>query len=640
MTDIRQRLLLAFIGVALGIVVVFGAMSYHIALNSSAEKEAQIIRHFTEEQADKLAHTLSWPPDKQALGASLWLNPDNDHIMTIIDERGDTLAGPNLADIFGEDALPFARDHALTEHGFEGHFHGAHGPVFWISAPIAGTPFNLLSVHHSRMPVASLFEHLGTQLLISAALILCLAVWGALLITKLITKRLNKQHDTLVHQATHDGLTGLANRDRLQRRLSELTTDKQGGPDTLALLVMDLDRFKEINDTLGHHLGDEVLKEVAIRLQKTLPKADATVRTGGDEYAILLSDTDAQAAVAAARQIQDAVNRPINLDGIDITPHTSIGIALYPEHGAEPGTLIRRAEVAMYNAKRRGLDHIIYAQELDPYNVRQLSLAGELRNAIDNNQLILYYQPKADLHSQTTTGVEALLRWKHPVHGFVPPGDFIQLAEQSDLIRRITYWVIDEALLQCRAWRQMGISLNVAVNLSPRNLHDPGLTAKIAGLLAKWSVPAEQLTLEITENAIMIDPERALNILTRLNGMGIQISIDDFGTGYSSLVYLKKLPVNQIKIDRSFVMDMTSDENDAIIVRSTIDLGHNMGCHVVAEGVEDKDTLECLKALGCDHAQGYYLSRPLPADELTTWLTQSSWGLDRETAPRRYAAAR
>ncbi len=638
MSDIRQRLLLAFTSIALTIVIAFGGLSYYIALNAGVEKEAQIIRHFAESQAHKLAQTLSSPPDKQALGAALWLSPANDNMMTIIDAQGRTLTGQRLEDIFGGHAIPFSLKHPLSEQTLEGHLHDEQGTVFWISTPIPGSPFNLLSVHHANLPMASLIEHAGVQLLISAIAILCLAIWGALLIANFIAKRLNKQHAALAYQAVHDSLTGLANRNRLLDRLGALTADKENSPGPFALLFIDLDRFKEINDTLGHHLGDEMLKEIALRLQKTLPKADTIIRSGGDEYLILMTDTGAQAVIAIARQIQEAINQTINLDGIEITPHASIGIALYPEHGDDTSGLIRRAEVAMYNAKRRGLDHIIYTKEIDPYNIRRLTLAGELRNAIDNQQLILYYQPKADLRKHTTMGVEALLRWKHPTHGFIPPTDFIALAEQSDLIRRLTYWVIDEALLQCRAWRQMGISLNIAVNLSPRNLHDPGLTAKVAGLLAKWSVPANQLTLEITENAIMLDPERALTILTRLNGMGVQLSIDDFGTGYSSLIYLKKLPVTQLKIDRSFVMEMTRDENDTIIVRSTIDLGHNMGCHIVAEGVENKETLDQLNALGCDHVQGYYLSRPLPAEELTHWLTQSSWGLKPATGP--YAARR
>ena len=281
----------------------------------------------------------------------------------------------------------------------------------------------------------------------------------------------------------------------------------------------------------------------------------------------------------------------------------------------------------MYNAKRHALGSAVYSSELDPYSVRRLTLLGELRSAIDNQQLLLYYQPKVDLTTNRAVGVEALLRWKHPQHGLIPPGEFIPVAEQSDLIHNLTYWVMDEALLQCHVWRQMGYTLNVAINLSPRNLHNPGFPIKVGGLLAKWAVPASGITLEITENAIMIDPERALKTLLRLNHMGVNLSIDDFGTGYSSLLYLKRLPVSQIKVDRSFVMDMTHDKDDAIIVQSTIDLGHNMNCQVVAEGVENKETLERLRRMGCDQIQGYYLSRPLPADEITAWFAQSNWGL-------------
>ena len=466
----------------------------------------------------------------------------------------------------------------------------------------------------------------ATEIAAEALLVIGMAIWIALALSYTMIKQIGKQRKALADWARHDPLTGLLNRNHFHERLAEILDNKEGNNPSFSLLILDLDRFKEVNDTLSHHFGDELLQQIATRITEATPDAELRCRLGGDEFAIL-SRADGHNAVTAARQIQSALETPIVLDKIEIDIHTSIGIAAFPEEPIAAHEFFRRAEVAMYHSKRHGMRLTVYSSTLDPYNKRRLALLGELRNALENQQLLLHYQPKVDLTSNRTLSVEALLRWKHPLHGLIPPGEFIQLAEQSDLIRNLTYWVMDEALYQCHVWRQMGYTLNVAVNLSPRNLHDPGLPVKIGGLLAKWAVPASSLTLEITENAIMFDPERASNILVRLHDMGINLSIDDFGTGYSSLIYLKKLPVSQIKVDCSFVRNMTHDEDDAVIVQSTIDLGHNLDCQVVAEGVENIETLERLRELGCDQVQGYYLSRPLPADDITTWFAQSQWGI-------------
>ena len=468
-----------------------------------------------------------------------------------------------------------------------------------------------------------------------------ISIWLALALSYTMIKRFNRQRRELSYWAQHDTLTGMLNRDHFLEQLAQLLENSHGDGGAFSLLVMDLDRFKEVNDTLGHLLGDELLEQVAARLIEASPDAVLRCRLSGDEFAIL-SRSDGPNAMMAARQIQHMLESPVILDKIEVDIHISIGIASFPDTPITAHEFLRRAGVAMYHSKQRGMGLTVFSTALDPNNKRRLLLLGELRGAIENQQLRLYYQPKIDLTTNHTLGVEALLRWQHPQHGMIAPGEFIHLAEQSELIRNLTYWVVDEALYQCHIWRQMGCNLNVAVNLSPRNLHDPGLPMKIGGLLAKWAVPAECLTLEITENAIMFDPERALNILERLHDMGIHLSIDDFGTGYSSLIYLKKLPVAQIKVDRSFVMNMTHNDDDAVIVESTIGLGHNLDCQVVAEGVENIETLERLRALGCDQVQGYYLSRPLSADDITCWFTQSDWGIpplrtqdNRGTPPQR-----
>jgi diguanylate cyclase (GGDEF)-like protein len=390
-----------------------------------------------------------------------------------------------------------------------------------------------------------------------------------------------------------------------------------------ALLLLDLDRFKEVNDTLGHHYGDQLLVQVGQRLQAALRESDTVARLGGDEFAVLLPRiATGEGAVAVASKLQDALQEPFPLDGLNLEVEASIGLAAYPEHGGDPDELLQHADIAMYVAKETHAGFVLFDPKHDQHSPRRLVLLGELRRAIDQQQLVLHYQPKIDAHSSQILGVEALVRWQHPDHGLIPPAEFIPLAERTGLIGPLTHYVLNAALRQCNAWRQAGDELAVAVNVSARRLLDLEFPDEIAGLLARWEVPARLLVVEITESTIMADPTHAIQILGRLNAMGVELSIDDFGTGYSSMAYLKSLPVHELNIDRSFVSKMTSNTSDAVIVRSTVDLGRNLGLRVVAEGVEDSVTLQELDALGCDAVQGYYISRPVPADGLIRWLEQ------------------
>jgi len=324
--------------------------------------------------------------------------------------------------------------------------------------------------------------------------------------------------------------------------------------------------------------------------------------------------------VAVAAKLQAAFDEPFMLDDLALEVEASIGIALYPEHGSDFDELLQRADIAMYAAKDTHAGFVLFDPKQDQHSPRRLALLGELRRAIDRGQLVLHYQPKIDTHTNRVLGVEALVRWQHPEHGLIPPGDFIPLAERTGLIGPLTHYVLDAALQQCRDWRQGGHELPVAVNVSARRLLDLDFPDEVAGLLTHWRVPARLLVVEITESTIMADPTHAIQILGRLNEMGVQLSVDDFGTGYSSMAYLKTLPVHELKVDRSFVAQMTSDSRDAVIVHSTIDLGRNLGLRVVAEGVEDSLTLQHLDLLGCHAAQGYHISRPVPAEDLITWL--------------------
>ncbi len=439
-----------------------------------------------------------------------------------------------------------------------------------------------------------------------------------------VTERMQTEK-TIQNLAYYDHLTTLPNRVLLHDRLTQAIQTGQHQHKPVAFLLMDLDRFKDINNTLGHHHGDLILQQMGPRLQGLLRQVDTVARLGGDEFAILLPGTDAEGAVRVVNKLQQALVAPFAIDGLTITVEASIGIAVSPDHGETADLLIQRANVAMYHAKQAGGGHTVYSPEHDHYNPRRLALMTELRYAIEHDELVLYYQPKIDLKTGRVIGVEALVRWQHPNRGLIAPDEFIPLAERTGLIKPLTLWVLTAALHQSRTWQRAGLRLSVAVNLSARNLQDPELPDQIEEMLARSGTPPNQLELEITESTIMADPARALEVLTRLHHMRIPLAIDDFGTGYSSLGYLRKLPVSAIKIDKSFVKNMAADDGDVVIVRSTIELAHNLGLLVVAEGVETQYVWDRLAALGCNSAQGYYMSAPMPATALTRWFHESSW---------------
>jgi diguanylate cyclase (GGDEF)-like protein len=440
--------------------------------------------------------------------------------------------------------------------------------------------------------------------------------------TEDVTER-KRAETALAHQALHDSLTGLPNRVLLGDRLEQAVLVAEREDRELALLVLDLDRFKEVNDTLGHHAGDRLLQEVGRRLRGALRASDTVARLGGDEFAVVLpGSTDAPGAAA---KLLHALESPFVLEGHTLALGGSIGIAQYPAHGVTVESLLRSADIAMYAAKRGRSGHAVYAPEQDQHSIDHLALLAELREALTHeDELVLHFQPKWNLQRGEIAGVEALVRWQHPRRGLLAPDLFIELAEQTGLMRPLTRWVLRAALRQVHAWSLTGRRVPVAVNLSPSSLQDERLADEIANLLAEVDVAPEWLEVEITEDAYMSQPEVAAATLTRLREMGVRVAIDDFGTGYASLVYLQKLPVDALKIDRSFVRTMGSDQSHSTIVRSLIDLGHNLGLQVVAEGVEDEATRDRLALLGCDHAQGYALGRPQPAADLagSLWGTQ------------------
>jgi diguanylate cyclase (GGDEF)-like protein len=435
------------------------------------------------------------------------------------------------------------------------------------------------------------------------------------------SRRLQRQNADHEYQALHDPLTDLPNRTSFQEQVDGAIVTAARTGTKVTVVLLDLDRFKEVNDTLGHQSGDLLLGEIGTRLRAVVRQSDVVARLGGDEFGVLvLSSADSDGPDRVALRILSALDEPFNLQGLSLDVEASVGIARYPDDGAESGVLLQRADVAMYVAKSKKVGFEVYAPGIDSYSPERLVLLGELRQGITNEELILHYQPVIDIATAGVIGVEALVRWAHPVHGLIGPDAFIPLAELTELIGPLTLWVLDHALEQCRRWKDAGLHLRVAVNLSARNLHQTELPVIVERLLAKWQLGPEWLSLEITESAVMADPVRAMAVLRQLQAMGVALAIDDFGTGYSSLAYLSQLPVASLKIDKSFVMKMDTNDNDAVIVRSTIELGRSLGLQVIAEGVETEAAWRQLAALGCDLAQGYLFSRPVPADELSIWL--------------------
>ncbi|HJV49065.1 MAG TPA: EAL domain-containing protein [Geothrix sp.] len=426
--------------------------------------------------------------------------------------------------------------------------------------------------------------------------------------------------------AYRDQLTGLPNRAQFTDWLGQELRSAHRDRRMFTILFVDLDRFREVNDLLGHHMGDRLLEEVARRLGAEIQRsADVLARLGGDEFAILLPSTDLTGALLMAQRLSGILQQPVNLEGEKVSLGGSIGLAAFPDHGEDIASLLSHAELAMYEAKRNNSGFAVYDPSFDTQNPNQLSLMEELREALRLGHLELFYQPKLSLESGTVHHAEALIRWRHPERGLIPPGQFIPYAEKTGFIRKITEWAIGEGLRQSAAWRAEGVDLVISLNLSARDLMNKDLLDIFQAQLQIHGARPESLLLEITESAVMSDPAGALQVLNRLHDMGLKLSIDDFGTGYSSLAYLKQLPVSELKIDQSFVTHMTTDHGDEVICKSTIDLGHNLGLKVVAEGVEDQPTLEALRRLGCDLAQGYHLSRPLPPQALLDWMRNSRW---------------
>jgi diguanylate cyclase (GGDEF)-like protein len=448
---------------------------------------------------------------------------------------------------------------------------------------------------------------------VSASLAAVTVLTGMVRAGLTVTERLRASRK----DAVTDDLTGLGNRRHLLARLDRSIADAERDEDELALLLIDLDGFKELNDTLGHHAGDEVLRQIGPRLAEVLRAGDTLARLGGDEFAVVLHPGDEAAASAASLRLRAALERSFRVGGIRVHIDASVGIAMFPVHAGDGLGLLQRADVAMYEAKRTRTGHEVYLPSRDRHSRERIELLGELRDALDAGELVLHYQPKAEIATGAVRGVEALVRWAHPQRGLLAPQEFLPLAEQSGLGRALTAFVIDLALAEMT---ESGLDLTVAVNLGPADLLDLGLPSEVDRLLRRRRFAPEQLRLEVSEDVVMADPERTLEVLAGLREIGVATALDDFGAGHASLGHLKALRVDELKIDRSFVTRLPQDERDQAIVHATVELGRRLGMRVVAEGVETAETWDALALLSCDEAQGFFLSRAMPAQALGAWL--------------------
>ncbi|HXA53389.1 MAG TPA: bifunctional diguanylate cyclase/phosphodiesterase [Solirubrobacteraceae bacterium] len=517
----------------------------------------------------------------------------------------------------------------------------------------AERPAGAFEIYLSYAPIGAAIA--GDERTIAMVVFLGLALLWAILyrIVAAASKRLRRQARENDRLARYDQLTGLPNRTLFRERvaraltaLAETGTDwgdarsasipesasaagacrsasvaAGGAGGRVAVMLLDLDSFKQINDTLGHGAGDAVLREVAARLRAELDPHTLLARLGSDEYAILAPRVEGpEEALAIAAAAQRAMQAPVVFDGVALNVEASIGIALAPDHAKAADELLQHADVALDRARARRGRVELYAPERDRSGAERLALLGEVRPALERGEFVLHYQPQIALRTRRVTGVEALLRWEHPRRGTIPPLQFVSLIEQTALVGPMTLHVVELALRQAEQWRGAGLELGMSVNLSARNLHDPELPAQIEAALARHAVPAAALTLEVTESAAMADPATAVGVLEQLRALGVGVSIDDFGSGNASIAYLAKLPVGELKIDRSFVTPMCESSRAEAIVRTTIDLARHLDLHVVAEGIETPEVCERLAGMGCDAGQGYLISRPVPAAELTPWL--------------------
>jgi diguanylate cyclase (GGDEF)-like protein len=615
---LRTQIVLSILGITILAQVVFGFLAY---------------RQITESRGDQLTIFLQYLNREIAERITL---PGNAYVSQIyLEELRKKFSTPKSILIIQKDnsilyiaGQPSQHIDVITRH-LNAAYKDAdkHGLIemdgiqyYWAISELPNKDYQLVMLEPAHSEELQIASALKMRLLSSGFIILWLAVWVSLLLSSKISRELDEKNDLLEHIALHDNLTGLPNRTLLADRMEQVLLQSARNNEPFALFLLDLDRFKEVNDTLGHHFGDELLKKVSKRLLGAIRDKDSIARLGGDEFAVLLPQTDLNGANLCANRILRAMEAHYSINDVSTESKASIGIALYPDHGETAQELMQFADVAMYQAKKSQTGYAIYNPAQNTHTVRRLRLMNDLRDAIANNTITTYFQPIINHVDKKVASIEALARWHHPELGQISPDEFIPMSEQMGLIRQLTLQILKQTLEHYSSWEKHLQDFNLNVNLSVYCLQDFSLPDEIGELLKTYGISTEKLELEITESALMLDLNRAGKILNKLNEMGIKLAIDDFGTGFSSLSYLKNLPVNTLKIDKSFIFEMENSDKDRAVVKTIVELGHNMGCKVVAEGVENQKTLDTLIALNVDKVQGYFFTQPMNEKRFIAWL--------------------
>ena len=601
-------------------IIIFSAVAYTSARDYTRHN-GQILVH---KENLRLINLLG--EKKPSLEQIQWIFPTSrnaDQLYIIVDRQTNEVVSKRK----GSNSILLQRQIAQTiQHG-ENLPHGIaifnNKEYLWASNLIPNTHYTLISAYrHTENNLQHFLKFIGAPLGITLVIGIWIAVWASVILTNLIQK-VEDKNTQLKFQAHHDPLTKLPNRDALVEVAQQAIESAKSAKEELVVCLIDIDALKDINNTLGHENGDILLGLITQRLQQSLRSSDHIGRFGGNKFAVILRHAQTNNIEAICNKLLENFEALFEINNHSLYIRATLGVSIFPDHADNSLTLIQKAETALHKARKMALDFAVYDASLDKNSADRLKLTHDLRNAIHNEELRLYYQPQFNTTKGTITSVEALARWIHPEQGFIPPDVFIDIAEQTGLIQPLTDWVLRTAIEQCSKWLKMGIHITVSVNLSARNLHDETLGQQVANLLNYWSIAPDQLCLEITETSMMSDPEHARLLLDGLDKLGVRISIDDFGTGYSSLAYLKQLPVDELKVDKSFVLNMSTDDSDASIVRATVGLAHDLGLEVVAEGVEDQTAQDVLEDLGCEFIQGYHFARPMPAEDLTPMLIES-----------------
>lgn len=613
----RLKLLLIFSGVSLVSLVFFGFVAYDTARSASINKEQEFLQQFLDTELALIEREFADHGDLPAYAIDADLNQKMGLYLALFNDKGVQIT-PKLKNADVNAIVSHVSNLIWNSARAESGQVARDGIMYsWFVRPFSGLPFTAVLVYESHQAEAfSFFQQMGIPLIFTLFIVLWLSSWCAMYVAGLLD-RLNEQKEHLQHSATHDILTKLPNRALMIERLDEAIAFAQQHNTSFALCFIDLNRFKEVNDTLGHQYGDELLVHVSKRLRDAMRGSDTVARLGGDEFAIVMQEIDTANVDLVCQRIVLSIEKAIELNRQSVFVSASVGIAMFPVHGLDAHTLIRHADVAMYAAKRSGNRIAFYADGMENIDAKlHLSLGSELRDALKKGEMKLFYQPKFDLFGKTLLGAEALIRWQHPQRGLLSPAEFIDLAEKTGLIKPLTSWVIDRAFFDYTVAKQMGFALQISINLSMLNLYDDAFVDDVKDSMERYFIEPKHFVFELTESAVMDDPAKTKVTLDQLSELGFLVSVDDFGTGYSSFVNLKRLPIDEIKIDRSFVMNMIHNEDDESIVRATIQLGKSLGINVVAEGVENQETFERIQGMGCDTVQGYLIGKPMPLDQL------------------------